>query len=140
MPDVRILIIADHDMIAALLGALVELAGYRPAFAERGEVAEAAVERLRAPLVLLDGDHASAQRDGIFRTAAACESKLILFGSTLNAEETERFAAGRGVKWLSLPIGYHAFAERVRDALGTPPLSAAAARRPSAGVWGEAGA
>ncbi|MFL5576720.1 MAG: hypothetical protein ACJ79S_12205 [Gemmatimonadaceae bacterium] len=126
--DVRILVIADHAMIAALLGALVELAGYRPAFADPGELPEAAVARMRPDLVLLDSDHPSASREALYRAAAASSSGLVLFGSTLNADETERFAAFRGAKWLSLPIGYHGFAERMREALGAPPMPVATPR------------
>lgn len=124
-------------MIAALLGALIELAGYRPVFAEPGEAPDSAVTRLRAQLILLDCDHACANGEAVYRSAAGAGSRLMMFGSTLNAGETERFAVRRGARWLSLPIGYHAFAERVREVLA-PAVAAAPTRRASAEALGEA--
>lgn len=113
MTDVQILVIAEHAMIGALLGALVELAGHRPRFAEPGEAADAAIERLRADIVLLDFEHPAAADDAPYLAARDSGSRVVLFGSTLTAGETERFAARKGVASISLPIGYNAFSERL---------------------------
>src|SRR3954452_20223873 len=69
MTDVQILVIAEHAMIGALLGALVELAGHRPRFAEAGEAPDAAIERLRPDLVLLDCEHVAAGDEAAYRAA-----------------------------------------------------------------------
>jgi hypothetical protein len=43
----------------------------------------------------------------------------VLFGSSLSAAETERFAARRGVPCITLPIGYTGFSERISTLLGS---------------------
>lgn len=113
MSDVQILVIAEHAMIGALLGALVELGGHRPLFADAGETADAAIDRLRPDLVLLDCEHPDASDDAVYRASFDAGSRIALFGSSLSAVETERFAARRGTACLTLPIGYTAFSERV---------------------------
>lgn len=117
MADVQILVIAEHAMIGALLGALVELAGYRPRFAEPGERADAAIERLRSDLVLLDCEHPAALDDVTYQVAGEAGTRLVLFGSSLGVAETERFAARRGAPCITLPIGYTAFSQRVASLL-----------------------
>ena len=117
MTDVQILVIAEHAMIGALLGALIELAGHRPRFGEAGEMPEDAIERLRPDLVLLDSEHAAAGADAAYRAAFSVGSRLVLFGSSLSESETERFAARRGVACITLPIGYNAFSARIGELL-----------------------
>ena len=117
MSNVRILVVAGHAMIGALLGALVELAGYRPLFADVDERPDAAIERLEPDLVLLDCELAAAAEDDAYRAAFEAGSRLLLFGSSLTAVETERFAARRGAPCITLPIGYTAFSERVKALL-----------------------
>lgn len=121
MTDVQILVIAEHAMIGALLGALVELAGHRPRFAEPGESADAAIERVRPNLVLLDSEHEAAADDRAYRAALETGSRIVLFGSSLSASETERFAARRGVACIALPIGYTAFSQRLSTLLEARP-------------------
>jgi CheY-like chemotaxis protein len=121
MKDVQILVIAEHAMIGALLGALVELAGHRPRFAEAGEAADAAVERLAPDLVLVDCEHPAAADDAAYRAAFDVGGRIVLFGSSLNAAETERFAARRGVPCITLPIGYTAFNQRLSTLLDAGP-------------------
>ena len=117
MTDVQILVIAEHAMIGALLGALVELAGHRPRFAEGGEAPDAVIERQRPDLVLLDCEHAAAVDDAVYRAAFEVGSRVALFGSSLSQTETERFAARRGVPCITLPIGYTAFSKRIAEFL-----------------------
>jgi DNA-binding response OmpR family regulator len=117
MTDVQILVIAEHAMIGALLGALVELAGHRPRFAEAGEAPDAAIERLRPDLVLLDCEHVAAGDEAAYRVAFEAGSRIALFGSSLSEAETERFAARRGVPCITLPIGYTAFSKRIGEVL-----------------------
>jgi DNA-binding response OmpR family regulator len=117
MAEVQILVVAEHAMIGALLGALVELAGHRPLFAEAREGADAAVDRLRPDLVLLDCEHAASYDDHLYSTCRDVNSRVILFGSSLSASEVERYAARRGVASITLPIGYTAFSQRVRGLL-----------------------
>ena len=121
MTDVTILVIAQHAMIGALLGALVELAGHRARFADAGEAADAAVERLGPDLVLLDCEHEAAGDDATYRTAFDVGSRVVLFGSSLSAVETERYAARRGVPCITLPIGFTAFNQRLSSLLDDEP-------------------
>ena len=137
MTAVQILVIAEHAMIGALLGALVELAGYRPRFADSGESPEAAIERLRPDLVLLDCEHPAAQGESTYRAAYESGSRVVLFGSALSASETERFAARHGAPCITLPIGYTAFSQRVAAILQRTPSQAAVGAN---GVRGEASA
>jgi hypothetical protein len=52
-----VLIFSADPLAAALLGAVVELAGLAPHYVQEGEAARAALLRIRPPIILADCDH-----------------------------------------------------------------------------------
>lgn len=92
-------------MVAALVGFLVELSGFVPAFAEPGESPEAALRRVRPVLVaLLDAELEEVGSDLFFALAAKRKVALALFASPdrTDALLPER-AARRGIPSFVLP-------------------------------------
>ena len=55
-----VLIFSEDPLAAALLGAAVETAGFRPAFPAHGDAPRDALLRVRPGLVLVECDHAGA--------------------------------------------------------------------------------
>jgi hypothetical protein len=99
-----ILILAEQPVVAALVGMLVELAGYQPVFAERGEQPTEAIGRIRPRVVILiDVALEDARSDLFFAQAAKRQLGVALFGPLKGAAELERLAAHRGVSWFTLP-------------------------------------
>lgn len=108
----RVLIVARESVIAALLGMLLELEGYEPAFPQPGERAEAAVRRLRPPLVLLlDGALEEARSDLLHARVAQGGARVVLFSEPVDAEAVRAAARDRGVPFLPMPT--------TREALGS---------------------
>lgn len=111
---VRVLILAREQIIAALLGLLVESERFEPIFAQADERPEDAVARVRPPLILmLDGTLDAAHSDIFFAKAARVRARIVLLkpprifdaeGVTAAAiADVEAIARARGVPWLDLP-------------------------------------
>jgi hypothetical protein len=91
-------------MAAALLGMLLELEGYEPAFALEGEGAEAALARVR-PLLVALVDHALdvAKSDLFLARAARRQVGVVLFG-TQGVSPASAWAQSRRVPWFRMPV------------------------------------
>ncbi len=100
----EVLIIAADCVVGALLGVLVEISGDQPRFSEVGETPLAAIERLRAPLVLIDCDHDAACEDAAYEAASRIGSEVILFGHEKDRERIISMGKERDVHTLSLPV------------------------------------
>jgi hypothetical protein len=92
-------------MTAALLGMLLELEGYEPAFAQEGENAEAALARVR-PLLVVLVDHALdvAKSDLFLARAARRQVGVVLFGAPEGGESASAWAQSRRVPWFRMPV------------------------------------
>lgn len=103
-------------MVAALVGALLELEGCRPVFAGRDEGPTSALQRL-LPLgaVLVDCEIGAAESDLFFATANRHGVRVVVFGWAERAHRIARIASVRGVSWLTLPPN----GEGLRSALGS---------------------
>lgn len=92
-------------MTAALLGMLLELEGYEPAFAQEGENPEAALARVRPLLVVLI-DHAldAARSDLFLARAARRQVGVVLFGAQGTSASAPAWAQSRRVPWFRMPV------------------------------------
>jgi hypothetical protein len=92
-------------MTAALIGMLIELEGYEPAFAQEGENAEAALARVR-PLLVVLVDHALdvAKSDLFLTRAARRQVGVVLFAAHGADDRASVWAQSRRVPWFRMPI------------------------------------
>ena len=92
-------------MTAALLGMLLELEGFEPAFAHEGENAEAALARVR-PLLVVLLDHALdvARSDLFLARAARRQVGNVLFGARGSGDVAPPWAQSRRVPWFQMPV------------------------------------
>lgn len=121
MAVVTVLVVAQHAVIGALLGSLVELAGHRAAFPEPSELIPDAVKRLSPSLTLLDSDHPHSTDPRIFDEVRTLGTQCLLFSSSLSRHDTETIAASRHLPSFTLPIKFREFVELVDRAIS--PLS-----------------
>lgn len=125
---IRVLILAREQIVAALLGLLVESDRFEPIFAQADERPEDAVARVRPPLILmLDGTLEAAGSDIFFAKAARVRARIVLLrpprvfglGASTPVEaiaDVQAIARARDVPWLELPAD-HATIIRCLEAL-----------------------
>lgn len=114
-----VLIVARDQVIAALLGLLLETEGFRPLFAREGERAEDAIARLRPPVVIvLDGGLEQARSDLFFAKAARAGARVLLFAppSPDASDAVREIARSRRLPFLELPTDGATLARLVLDA------------------------
>jgi len=100
----RVLVLASDTVIAAFLGMLLELEGYEPAFAEPGETSDAAVARLRPPLIVcIDCELPEAESDIFFARAEHHGAVIVAFGAPGREERVRALAAERDIPYFVLP-------------------------------------
>lgn len=103
-----VLILAREEVVAALLGLLVELSGHRPVFAQRDESAADACARLSCAKLVIDCDHWECSRKMLGELLRSGK-KILLFSPSRSVAETNRAAAALGLASFTLPIGPEAF-------------------------------
>lgn len=91
-------VISADPMLAALLGAAVELTGYRAAFPRETEL-----PRLRAAVVLIDATHPAVHDETLLGRALMGGARLILFGRAHELESAQAVAARYEMLLLALP-------------------------------------
>ena len=121
MSEAPILVVAQHAVIGALLGSLVELSGHVAGFPHPGEPLAATVKRLRPQLILVDSDHPFAVDPRLTDAATLARCPLLMFSSTLSGSDTAEFAAKRHMQSFTLPIKYRAFVEMLERTLQRTP-------------------
>lgn len=122
MHEVPVLIVAQHSVIGALLGSLIELSGHSPVFPEPKESPSAAMARLAPRLALIDADHPLSRDPLLEHQALTSHCAMLMFSSTLNAPDTESVASERHMKSFTLPIKYRTFVDMVERTLQPPSL------------------
>jgi DNA-binding NtrC family response regulator len=122
MSEAPVLIVAQHAVIGALLGSLVELSGHLAVFPQASELPSASVKRVGPRLILIDSDHPFSSDSRLFDAARQVRCPLLMFSSTLSGSDTAEFAAKRQIKSFTLPIKYRAFVEMIERALQRPPV------------------
>lgn len=103
-----VLILAREEVVAALLGLLVELCGYRPVFVQKGEAAANACARLGCSKVVIDCDHWECSREtlGAMKDSGI---RVLLFSASRISSELTRATSSLGIDAFTLPIGPDAF-------------------------------
>jgi len=96
------LIFAREDIVAALLGLLVEGSGFQPKFAGEDEAAKDAISRTRPFAVLVDCDHPEFS-DDLIETIRRSGARPILFSPFRNQLEVTRLASQHGTPSFTLP-------------------------------------
>lgn len=99
-----VLIFAREEVVAALLGLLVELSGYQPAFAHNGETPAAACARLGCSKLIVDCDNweCSDKALGALQQTAV---KIVLFSPSRLPSDKIRTMDALGIRAFTLPIG-----------------------------------
>ncbi len=114
-PLSKILILAREPLVAALVGMLLELDKYEPAFALADEPPEEAIRRLRPFLVLvLDGAFEEASSD-VFH-ARLKGTPVVLFATPTNAAAVRAIANERRLPWFTMPVDRETLVRAVREA------------------------
>ncbi len=98
-----VLILSADPLAAALLGAVVELAGHAPHFANGGEAPRDALRRVRPRVALVDCDHEEACSDAFAGPALMTGAKVILFRSRRTRSRTSEVAERLSLPVLELP-------------------------------------
>ena len=117
MPKQTILILANEEVISALLGAMVELEGHTPAFPAHDERPLAALARVRPSLLLLDCEHDLAWEEESMRRIADGGTRTLLFSAMRSQREIEMIASRYGFPAFVLPVAFREFTERVESLL-----------------------
>jgi len=118
VPKPTILILANEEVISALLGAMVELEGLAPVFPTHDERPLAAIARFRPSVLLLDCEHELAWDAVAMRQVAASGTRALLFSAMRSQLEIELIADRYDIPAFVLPVAFREFTERVESLLG----------------------
>ena len=111
------MVLANEEVISALLGAMVELDGYVPVFPAADERPLAAVRRHRPDLLLLDCENDLAWDAGAMRSITTMGTRILLFSAMRSQREIEQIAARYDVAAFALPVAYRDFTAQVDEVL-----------------------
>jgi hypothetical protein len=96
-------IISSDPLIAALVGAAVELIGYRAAFPRANESGAETVRRTRPAFVLLDCDDLTSVDDAFLGRTLMTGARLFVFGSEAGVEAHAALAVRYGMASIVFP-------------------------------------
>jgi DNA-binding response OmpR family regulator len=113
------MVLANEEVISALLGAMVELDGYTAVFPRADEQPLTAITRNRPDLLLLDCEHEFAWDAQGMRSARAAGVQILLFSAMRSQREIEQIAARHGVPAFTLPVTFREFTTQVDRMLAT---------------------
>ena len=116
MPKLSVMVLANEEVISALLGAMVELDGYSPLFPAADEQPLTAICRHRPDLLLLDCEHELAWDSHAMRTILPT-TRILLFSALRSQREVEPIAARYGIPAFVLPVAFREFTAQVEGAL-----------------------
>ncbi len=111
------MVLANEEVISALLGAMVELDGFIPVFPAADEQPLAAIRRSRPDLLLLDCETELAWEPAAMRTISSV-TRILLFSAMRSQREIEQIAARYGIAAFVLPVAYRDFTAELARALG----------------------
>jgi len=109
-----VLILAREEVVAALLGLMVELRGMQPSFLKEGESVADAVERVGNTLVLIDCDHPGCTEEGIALIRKIGGEPIVFSPSRMQAEVT-RLAARYRTRSFTLPTDPDTFGRLLKS-------------------------
>ena len=96
------MILAREEVVAALLGLMVELPGFQPKFVDRLESVDDAIRQERPRVVLMDCDHPDCT-DALIETIRRLDATPVLFSPFRMKHEVRAVAARHGVRSFTLP-------------------------------------
>lgn len=96
------IILARDDVVAALLGLMVELQGLQPKFLGRAEAVEDAIFRERPEAVIIDCDHPDYGED-LLKAMKKAGAVPIIFSPFRMRSEVQSVAARHGIRSFTLP-------------------------------------
>lgn len=97
-----VLVLAEQPLVAAMIGMLVELAGWQPRFARPEELPAQALARVRPlAVVLIDIRLDSVHSDLLFALAARHRVGVAVFGPGDRRDEVATVARARGLPWFT---------------------------------------
>jgi len=98
----KVLILAREEIVAALLGLMVELQGLDPVYLAKAEIAEDVIRREKPRVLVVDCDHQDCT-DDLLAAVSDVGAKPILFSPFRFAREVQRVAGRHGVDYFTLP-------------------------------------
>ena len=104
----NVLILARDEVVAALLGLLVELKGHRPRFPDMDESPVDALARDRFNAVVLDCDHPECG-ERLLAEIRNADAQAILFSPVRLSDEVRQVAARHGARSFTLPTDPETF-------------------------------
>ena len=110
----NVLILAREEVVAALLGLMVEVSGFQPRFAGGDETAAAAIHSKQPHAVLVDCDHPELNDDlmGAIKTSGA---RPVLFSPRRMEAEVTNLATQHGANAFTLPIAPEMFVRILKN-------------------------
>jgi len=103
-----VLILAREEVVAALLGMLVEIKGLQPRFLGRGEAAGDAILRDMPRAVIIDCDHPDCG-EALLQTVRLAGALPILFSPSRMQPELRLVADRHGLRSFTLPTDVNTF-------------------------------
>lgn len=104
----KVIILAREEVVAALLGLMVELQGLQPKFLGRAEPVEDAILREKPEAVIIDCDHPD-YGDELLEAMKKAGAVPILFSPYRMLSEVRSVAARHGVRSFTLPTDTDTF-------------------------------
>lgn len=104
------LILAREEMVAALLGLMVEVRGLDPVFLDKAEIAEEFIRRERPAVVVIACDHQDCT-ESLLTAVREAGAKPVLFSPFRFAAEVKRVAGRHGVESFTLPADPESFGQ-----------------------------
>jgi DNA-binding response OmpR family regulator len=98
----NVLILAREEVVAALLGLMVELHGFQPKFIDKSESVDDAIRQERPGAVLIDCDHPECT-EALIKSIRDLDSTPILFSPFRMQHEVRELAARYHVRSFTLP-------------------------------------
>jgi DNA-binding NtrC family response regulator len=98
----KVIILAREEVVAALLGLMVELQGLQPKFLGRAEDVEDAILREKPRAVVIDCDHPDC-RDELLETIQKAGALAVLFSPFRMQPEVKSAAERHGIRSFTLP-------------------------------------
>jgi DNA-binding response OmpR family regulator len=104
----KVIILAREEVVAALLGLMVELQGLQPKFLGRAEPVEDAIIREKPEAVIIDCDHPD-YGDALLETMKKAGTVPILFSPFRMHTDVQSVAARHGIRSFTLPTDTDTF-------------------------------
>lgn len=115
MSDNAVLVLSSDPLAAALIGAVVELAGRAPRFPHHDESLRGALLRVRPRLVVIDCDHEDACSETFIGPALMTGSQVVLFRSRRTKHDVSAMANRLGLRTVEMPAEHESLTMVVQE-------------------------